>query len=192
MVCNSVNQPVKNEIPIALWPALLGDTLNATRPNADDPSTDESSSESEVLAILLRRSTRQKRPALSCTVCNQNKGVQDKCGSLHPWHKKVCAYVALLLRKTCQFRTHKCHPQASPTEDQGGACSSGFKGTKFCKVGGLIIVSKTWVFCKCLAVKRYKTWEATGAISAIWKTVTCKSTTTITEMEGNKKTTKKK
>ena len=74
-VCNIIDQPVENEIPAALRPAPLDVTLNATRLNADDPSTDESSSESDAPAALLRRSTRQKRPAPSCIVCDRNEPV---------------------------------------------------------------------------------------------------------------------
>ena len=58
-------QLAENEIAAVLGPALLDNTLNTTRPNADDPLTDESSSENDALATHPRRSTRQKKPTQS-------------------------------------------------------------------------------------------------------------------------------
>ena len=74
-VCNSVSQPAENEIPAVLGPAPLDDTLNATRPNADDPSIGKSLPVSDAPVALLRWCTQQKRAAPSCTVCDQNEGV---------------------------------------------------------------------------------------------------------------------
>ena len=144
-----------------------------TPPNRNQmtPSTDEISSESDALAAPFMRSTRQKMPAPSCTVFDRNEGTQDECGSLSPRYKRVCAYAALPPRKTCQFRTHKCRPQSSPTEscDQKikGACvHPGSRTKNFEKwtdnrlsclkhTGNL-----THFSCKCPAGKRYKTWKA--------------------------------
>ena len=51
-VCNRVNQQAENEIPAVLGPALLDNTLNTTRLNADDPSTDEKVHQRITLMLL--------------------------------------------------------------------------------------------------------------------------------------------
>ena len=71
---NSNDYSAEGGIQIVLGPTPLDDTPDTTRLNANNPSTDESSSESDVPATPLRRSTQQKRPAPSCTVCDQNRG----------------------------------------------------------------------------------------------------------------------
>ena len=95
MVCSSLDQPVENEIAAALGLALLDNTLNAIRLNAVDPSADESSSESDASAALLRRSTRQKKLTPSCTVCNQNEGAfllnTKECAPMLSSHCAKCA-----------------------------------------------------------------------------------------------------
>ena len=65
---DSYDQSAESGIPIALGPTLLNDTPDTTRLDADDPSTDVSSSEDDIPVILPWRNTRQKRLAWSCTV----------------------------------------------------------------------------------------------------------------------------
>ena len=61
----------ENQIPITLGSIPLDDTPDTTRLEADDSSTDLSSSEDYVPIVPLRWSTRQKRPTRSYTVYNR-------------------------------------------------------------------------------------------------------------------------
>ena len=96
---DSKNRSAESGIPITLGPTPLDDILNATRPNADDPLTDESSDE------------------LQCAI-----GTRGAKPSPHDTRGRI--YAALPQRKTCQFRIHKWGPQASPTE----SCDLKIKG----------------------------------------------------------------
>ena len=87
---DSENQSAEGGIPITLEPIPLDDTPDATRPEF-------------VWGWRSYRSTHEGHS-------------QNEWGSLLPRHKRVCPYAALPLRKTYHFRTHKCRPQASPTE----------------------------------------------------------------------------
>ena len=89
-VCDSNNQPAERKIPVALRLTLLDDTSDATRLNADNQSTNESS-ENDIPTAQLRRSTWQKNPTLSCTVYNQNRKAQDERRNLPPLDTKKCA-----------------------------------------------------------------------------------------------------
>ena len=167
MVCNSVNQLAENEILTAFGPAPLDDTLNATRLNADDPLTEESSSKSDAPATLLRRSTWQKKLAPSCTVFNQNKVAQMSVEAL-PLDTKECMP---MLPSHCAKRANSVHINIVPKRPRH-SCDLKIRVT-YVHLGSKASSFERWVdnrlsclkytgnlthfSCKCPAGKRYKT-----------------------------------
>ena len=78
-VWNSVDQPAENEIPAALEPAWLGDTLNATRRMQMTPQQMEVH-QRVTLRPACSGGALDRRGSLR--VAQWNEGAQDECGSL--------------------------------------------------------------------------------------------------------------
>ena len=101
---------------------LPADTNVASCSDADGSSTDKSSSEDKAPVILLRRSGQQKRPALSCTVCNHDSGARDESGNLPPWSKRVCSCVVIPICQVCKFCLCGYSHQADVTYTRAEEC----------------------------------------------------------------------
>ena len=111
-VCDTNDQQVESKIPAVMGPNPLDDTSDITKPNVDNPPTNESS-EGDIPATLLGRRG-PPRVALHSIGMGGRPKMSVEAFTLDK--KRVPAYATLPLHKGCQFCAHKYRPQASSTE----------------------------------------------------------------------------